>query len=352
MTGTTIAWTDVTWNPVRGCARVSPGCEHCYAERQAHRFSGSGKPYEGLTVLGNHGPRWAGAARFVPEMLGAPLTWRKPQRVFVDSMSDLFHDDITDAQIAQVWWVMGQCVGLLDPTRYRGHTFQILTKRPERMRQWLSGWCDMDTRRRWIEAFGATFDWASGPRYWPDVLPGVWLGVSCEDQQRTNERVPLLLETPAALRFVSAEPLLGRIDFDSIGPAAAQLDWVIVGGESGPRARACEVDWIRSIVRQCRNAGVPCFVKQLGAHPQIAGVDVQFDEATNSWLAGRLQDKKGGEPSEWPRGLCVREFPRFDADGGVCRVCGCTDEWGCDGGCCWVNAEHTLCSECAEETVS
>ncbi len=332
MTTTPIEWTDRTWNPVRGCARVSPGCEHCYAERTAHRFSGPGKPYAGLTVVGNHGPRWAGAARFVPEMLGEPLTWRKPQRVFVNSMSDLFHDDITDAQIAHVWWVMGQCAGLLDPTRYRGHTFQILTKRPKRMHQWLLGWCDMDTRRRWIEAIGEAFDWASGPRYWPDVLPGVWLGVSVEDQQRANERIPLLLDTPAAVRFVSAEPLLGPIDLRRIQQddvytidaltgdvyegqrvdrgCVDHLDWVIVGGESGPGARPCEVEWIRSVVAQCEATGVAVFVKQLGALQVHDWSHLTSTQRLEALAASRLKrDRKGGNPGEWAADLRVRQFP-------------------------------------------
>ncbi|HEX2677999.1 MAG TPA: DUF5131 family protein, partial [Polyangiales bacterium] len=129
---TAIEWTDTVWNPVRGCARVSPGCESCYAERQAHRFSNPGGPYEGLTVLGKHGPRWSGRARFVPETLDAPLRWRKPRRIFVNSMSDLFHHDITNEQIAAVFGVMAACPQ---------HTFQVLTKRAERLPEWFR-WVD------------------------------------------------------------------------------------------------------------------------------------------------------------------------------------------------------------------
>lgn len=259
MGATGIEWTDVTWNPVRGCARVSPGCENCYAERMAHRFSGAGRPYDGLTVLGKHGPRWSGRARFVAEMLDAPSRWLGPRRVFVNSMSDLFHDDVTDEQIGSVFAVMASS---------RRHTFQILTKRPMRMQDWIL-------------------------RFAREPMRNVWLGVSCEDQQRANERVPLLLKTPAAVRFVSAEPLLGPIDFNSTG----KLDWVIVGGESGAGARECRTQWIDSIVRQCKVTGTPCFVKQLGS------AVIQDGERRAK------RDAKGGDMDEWPHGLRVRQFP-------------------------------------------
>jgi protein gp37 len=222
MSDTSIEWTDVTWNPVRGCRRVSPGCEHCYAERVAHRFSGTGGKYAGLTVVGNHGPRWAGQARFVPEKLGEPLTWRKPRKVFVNSMSDLFHEDVTFEQIAAVFGVMAACPQ---------HTFQILTKRPDRAVAFFT----------WIAEAGAGLQGevgetptsgspngaacamsassnVLGPRGWvaacnaPWPLPNVWLGASCEDQPRADERVPLILQCPAAVHFVSAEPLLGLTD--------------------------------------------------------------------------------------------------------------------------------------------
>jgi protein gp37 len=336
-----IEWTDSTWNVVRGCARVSPGCEHCYAERQAHRFSGAGGPYEGLTVLGKHGPRWSGAARFVPEMLDAPLRWRKPRRIFVNSMSDLFHADITNEQIAAVFGVMAACPQ---------HTFQILTKRPERMRDWF----------RWVEEwtpdpcgpppavacgiaatnYGADADFMGLTSAWP--LPNVWLGVSCEDQQRAEERIPLLLDCPAVVRFVSAEPLLGPLNLrpwlglecthedayletdtnavicDACDEAAL-LDWVIAGGESGPGARVCDVGWLRSIVAQCKGAGTACFVKQLGAtihvpdNELLGDVESGWSPYARSCVSDdslvRLTSKKGGDPTEWPLDLRVRQMP-------------------------------------------
>lgn len=179
MSNTKIEWTDKSWNPVRGCTRVSHGCEHCYAERQAHRFSGSGQPYEGLTEIGPKGPRWNGKIRLVPELLEEPLRWRKPCRVFVNSMSDLFHEAVPDRFISEVFAVMNTA---------RRHTFQVLTKRPERMLR-------LGTDQKLIYA-----------------MSNVWLGVSVEDQKTADERIPLLLQTPAAVRFVSAEPLLSHID--------------------------------------------------------------------------------------------------------------------------------------------
>jgi protein gp37 len=342
MSDTPIEWTDVTWNPVRGCARVSPGCEHCYAERVAHRFSGPGGKYEGLTVLGKKGPRWSGAARFVPEKLGEPLSWRKGRRVFVNSMSDLFHADVSNEQIAAVFGVMAACPQ---------HTFQILTKRPERMLEWF-GWiveqlpsCHTYGAARGVRWYAADepvlrdrvrVSYYGTPDLWRWPLPNVWLGVSCEDQQRADERILLLLQCPAAVRFVSAEPLLGPIDFGTEWLASKLgrypfpnlepehrtrsihlLDWIIVGGESGHGARPCHVDWIRSIVEQCKGAEVACFVKQLGAVPATMieptgrmrehGGKTQMQLAVQRML---LRDRKGGDVAEWPHDLRdKRQFP-------------------------------------------
>lgn len=290
-----IEWTDTTWNPVRGCSRVSPGCDHCYAMRQARRFDRPGGAYEGLTRVGSRGVDWSGRVRLVPEMLDQPLRWRRPRRVFVNSMSDLFHEALSLEDIGRVFGIMA------DAPR---HTFQILTKRARRMR----------------EALIAIEDAVDPERHgysWP--LPNVWLGVSAEDQQRADERIPELLQAPAVVRFVSAEPLLGPIDFEGTpGPDGVGidypegLDWVIVGGESGPGARPCDVAWIRSIVRQCREAGVACFVKQLGARPVSDADDDRRhcgDMTLPSPFRMLLQSRKGGDPGEWPEDLRVREFP-------------------------------------------
>lgn len=278
-----IEWTDATWNPVRGCSRVSEGCRHCYAERIAGRFSGPGMWAEGIVNDTPAGPRWNGNVYLAPDKMGQPLRWKRPRRVFVNSMSDLFHEGLSDQDIGLVFDVMWK-----SPQ----HTFQVLTKRPERMREW--------------------FRWAGGVRKpegapWP--LPNVWLGVSVEDQGTAAARIPLLLATPAAVRFVSAEPLLGEVNllpwmercpytqhvngwqhgwhFDGDAPrvicawcgemrdaltdrvygqrhTVPGLDWVIVGGESGPGARPMHPDWARALRDQCEEAAVAFFFKQWG----------------------------------------------------------------------------------------
>ena len=301
---TGIAWTDATWNPVTGCTKVSAGCKHCYAERVFPRA------YAGQTIdvaLPPEGawrnpemakrPRRFTDVMTHPDRLDQPLRWRKPRRVFVNSMSDLFHDDVPDAFIAQVFAVMAGAWQ---------HTFQILTKRPERMHRLIDSEVFYEAFSRAVyELFddpGASADW------WP--LPNVWLGVSVEDQATADQRIPLLLETPAALRFVSYEPALGPVDFvravnqlDWLSPASLTpggIDWIIVGGESGPNARPFDVDWARNTIRQCRASGVACFVKQLGANPW-------FDRAND--YACELDHRAGADMAEWPVDLRVQEWP-------------------------------------------
>jgi len=213
-----IEWTDATWNPVRGCVKVSPGCKHCYAETFAERFRGVvGHPYEqGFDV------------RLVPDKLDQPLRWRTPRRILVNSMSDLFQDSVPTDYVAAV----GHMMRAAD-----WHTYQVLTKRHERLRDLLRG------ELRWL-----------------GQLPHVWFGVSVEDRRHGPPRLQALRETPAVIRFLSIEPLLedlGRIDLTGI-------DWVIVGGESGAGARAMKEDWVVSVMNQCRNRRVPFFFKQWG----------------------------------------------------------------------------------------
>jgi protein gp37 len=274
-----IEWTDATWNCVRGCSIISPGCKFCYAMKQAHRFSGPGGAYEGLTELGPNGPRWTGKVRTIPELLEVPLHWKKPRRIFVNSMSDLFHEDVPHEFIRNVYAMMHRC---------EWHTFQVLTKRPERMRQILTKW------------------FPEYPSNKSGVAPNVWLGVSVENQDML-QRVDVLKDVPAAVRFISFEPLLedlGALILD-------QIHWVIVGGESGPGARSFDVSWARSIVRQCRKAEVACFVKQLGTRPVEYLTPYQSlsnEKAGKLWNVV-LEDRKGGNPAEWPEDLRVREFP-------------------------------------------
>lgn len=245
---TGIEWTDETWNPVRGCSRVSEGCRNCYAERVAARFSQPGQPYEGLARFTLNGPRWTGEVRVDNDALQKPKGWVKPRMVFVNSMSDLFHKSLHDSDIIRVFSVMQFC---------SPHTFQVLTKRPHRMR----GFC-----RDWF----------------PRPLKNVWLGVSVEDRVTAEERIPLLQATPAAVRFVSCEPLLGHIP---VLPLSG-IDWVIVGAESGPDARPMNIDWVKSIVNRCREDCVTVFVKQICEN----GRKIPFDE--------------------WPKDLQVRQWPK------------------------------------------
>jgi protein gp37 len=225
-----IQWTDATWNPIRGCSRVSAGCTNCYAETIAARFSGPGLPYEGLARRRSNGEaQWTGVVRVIEKHMMDPLSWRQPRRIFVNSMSDLFHENVSDETIHRVFAVMA-----LAPR----HTFQVLTKRPERMRNLVSSDAFADAVLDHIENDAELWeasklerddypiqefnrDIASGER-WP--LPNVWLGVSVENQAAANERIPLLAQTPAAIRFLSCEPLLGPIDFYEAGSR---------GGEDG-----------------------------------------------------------------------------------------------------------------------
>jgi protein gp37 len=213
-----IEWTDATWNPVRGCTKISPGCKHCYAERFAERFRGvPGHPFEqGFDI------------RLVPEKLDQPLRWRSPRRIFVNSMSDLFHDRVPTEYISRVGHVMQAA---------NWHTFQVLTKRHERLRSLLNG------ELRWMGS-----------------LPNIWWGVSVENREHGLPRIDSLRSTNARVRFLSVEPLLedlGKINLSGI-------DWVIVGGESGPRARPMEKAWVCGILSQSEAAKVPFFFKQWG----------------------------------------------------------------------------------------
>lgn len=298
---TTIEWTDATWNPATGCTKVSQGCKNCYAERVFPR------------AYGKTGRRFIDVATH-PDRLEQPLRWRKPRRVFVNSMSDLFHEGVPEQFIDKVFAAMafGQ-----------RHTFQILTKRPQRMLDYMA----TGDRRELVACRGTDLGavmHALDEIEWP--LDNVWLGVSVEDQETADERIPLLLQTPAAVRFVSYEPALAEVDFMRLatpcGPINClhgtrgndcttepwqKLDWIIVGGESGPGARPFDVAWARETIRQCRAAGVACFVKQLGRHPTTDHRTRPAGEP--SYWTSVLRDRKGGDMAEWPADLRVREFP-------------------------------------------
>lgn len=240
----TIEWTDATWNPVRGCVKISPGCKHCYAATFAERFRGvPGHPYEQGFDL-----------RIVPEKLAEPLKWSTPKTIFVNSMSDLFQDGVPDAYVEQVVRVMEMA---------NWHTYQVLTKRAERMRDMLQG----------SLRFAAS-------------LEHIWWGVSVEDKKYGVPRIDLLRQAPAMLRFLSVEPLLediGEVNLDGIG-------WVIVGGESGHGARPMEEGWVRNIQRQCREANAPFFFKQWGGVKKSA-TGRSLDDRTFDEMPSRIAEK-------------------------------------------------------------
>lgn len=327
---TKIEWTDETWNPTVGCSRVSAGCENCYAERFASR--GISASHEGLTVTGEKGPRWTGEVRLFPERLSQPLHWRRPRRIFVDSMSDLFHEKVPNEFIASVWNVMRATPQ---------HTYQILTKRPERMasvvpRLRFDGSADGGKGRVWVaeSADAGGYPLAHGHRGSTGLL-NVQLGTSVENQETADERISHLLATPAAVLFLSCEPLLESInlsvalegtDYEFL-PPRKPIGWCVTGGESGPGARPCDVEWIRSIKDQCQAANTPCFVKQLGARPihwcvgrLYSGPNelypLDYCDAYDSGEAGRcrgkcflLKNRKGADPREWPMDLRVQQLP-------------------------------------------
>lgn len=286
---TTIEWTDYSWNPVSGCDKVSPGCDHCYAETIATRFAGTNAYPDGFKVT------------LKPERLTDPLrkrSWRG-KHVFVNSMSDLFHKDVPDDYIAQVFAVMALAPEI---------TFQILTKRHGRMRSLLN------SEAHWRRVGSAMTDMTDMDETHAQVddvraLPNVWLGVSVEDQERADLRIPHLAETPAAIRFLSCEPLLGRIDLRSewLDPVFPAFDWVIVGGESGPGSRPMHPEWARTLRDQCIGAGVPFHFKQWGEwvpedqSPEDAVIPAtyRFDEPTGTIRLGKKASGRELDGRTW-----------------------------------------------------
>ena len=289
---TLIEWSDATWNVITGCSRVSRGCGTareggCYAERLAATRLKRHPSRKGLT---RHG-RWTGEVRFNGQWLDQPLRWRKPRRIFVCAHSDLFHEKVPEAWVDRVFAVMALCPR---------HTFQVLTKRPERARAYLQRffgpYCDEALEQVAGAAAAITGDPAAAESVsgMDTPLGNVWLGTSVEDQRTASERIPLLLETPVALRWISAEPLLGEIRLRRLNPSAARfvnaligyeyrvdgsmlqhtcprLGWVVCGGESGPRARSMHPDWARRLRDDCAECEVPFFFKQWGGRTSKAG---------------------------------------------------------------------------------
>lgn len=268
MATTNIEWTDATWNPVTGCTKVSAGCKNCYAEGIADRFFAKQYPPNADGSL-----RKFTDVRCHPERLTEPRHWKKPRRVFVNSMSDLFHEDVPRDFIGVAFAIMRECPR---------HTFQILTKRAERMRNVV----------QWIRAS------ETGP-----ISPNIQLGVSVENQPQADKRIPFLLQTSAAVRFLSVEPQLEAVDLYRAADEWWQsngIGWVICGGESGPGARPFNLAWAESLLKQCKAVGIPFFMKQVGSNPFIP---------EGYGVGAALRDRKGGDPAEWPEHLRVREWP-------------------------------------------
>ncbi|MEJ6845133.1 phage Gp37/Gp68 family protein [Sinorhizobium fredii] len=317
--GTKIEWTDATWNPITGCAVVSPGCTNCYAMKLSGTRLKNHESRKGLTKDTKAGPVWTGEVRFNREWIDQPLRWTKPRMIFVCAHGDLFAEGVPDEWIDQVFAVMALCPQ---------HTFQVLTKRPERMRTYLRQFDEYSIGEAEIfrdaEYRVQCDDGDASPSYARKTgqledaiglslasirkhgfLPNVWLGVSVEDQKRADERIPILLDTPAAVRWISAEPLLGPVDLkalrefnregkpwiDALSGAVTsggvprsrsecginvstswelpKLDWVVAGGESGPGARPMHPVWARQLRDQCAKAGVPFLFKQWGQNKPI-----------------------------------------------------------------------------------
>lgn len=290
---TSIQWTEQTWNPTTGCDRISPGCDNCYALTMAKRLKGMGQAkYQSDGDPRTSGPGFGLSVH--PDVLTEPLRWKKPRKVFVNSMSDLFHARVPREFLVRVFAVMAATPQ---------HTYQILTKRPERAARILTDLCRCGAGHPPGEHFRASMEWAAtshSATYVPGLehglyhrsgwpLPNVWIGTSIENADYAR-RANALRETPAAVRFISAEPLIGPVPNLNL----SGIDWLIVGGESGAGARPLEIGWVEDLLTNAAETATAPFVKQLGS----------------IWArANNATDGKGGTPADWPANLRVREYP-------------------------------------------
>ncbi|HYP56811.1 MAG TPA: phage Gp37/Gp68 family protein [Beijerinckia sp.] len=263
-----IEYAEATWDPIAGCTRKSAACRHCYAEALTAEASQPGMWGEGFADKGAGGASWTGKVEIQEDRLKLPLEWEKPSRIFVNSISDLFHESLASEVIDRVFAVMA-----LAPQ----HIFQVLTKRPKVMQAYMA---DKAARARIESAMEALAGSPVKIAGWP--LPNVWLGVTAENQKEADRRIPLLLQTPAALRWAAAEPLLEKVDFkvgtwlkaDGAGP---RLDWIVAGGETGAEGQKCHPDWARALRDQCAQGATPFFWTQWGEHIPSSGVAAPSD---------------------------------------------------------------------------
>jgi protein gp37 len=363
---TKIEWCTETWNPIAGCTKVSPGCDHCYAERMANRLANIALKddhhgeYFRVDGIGKYAmvtldDKWNGKTFFDESQIVKPFRWKVPRKIFVISMGDLFHESVVFADIDQVITVIA-----MNPQ----HTFLVLTKRPDRMKRYFENRLDPWDYLK-IHAYNLSEylingkmpeGWMWDPQYlddgeggydkdseliwegaWP--LKNLWLGVTAENQEYANKRIPILLQIPAIKRFVSVEPMLGPIDFyepqmgnehyntlkgfgDISGGnghfGGPKLDWVICGGESGPGARPLHPDWVRSIRDQCKEANVPFFFKQWGMYRPFeptAQPPFYRDVASNVEYDGHgmnFYDQYSGEPGKWKGGQWIEDLETQD----------------------------------------
>lgn len=298
--GSKIEWTDATWNPVTGCSVLSAGCSNCYAMRLAGGRMQHHPSRAGLTRPTKAGPVWTGEVRWNEQWLDQPLQWRRPRRVFVAAHADLFHDGVTDEQLAAVFAIMAACPQ---------HQFQVLTKRPKRAWEWFrkvgQSMQGDALETRLFDLARAAGDGRTPA--WP--LPNVWLGISVENQEALDERILHLLSTPAAVRWVSYEPALGPVDFtvtryaptDKAFQRPAKLDWIVAGGESGPGARPSNPQWFRDVRDWCLAEGVAFLFKQWGAWGDGDSIETT-GKALNGWWENDPED--GGVPvKSWPHNI-------------------------------------------------
>ena len=339
---TKIEWTNETWNPIIGCNKISPGCDNCYAEKMAHRLKFNPKTVGKYYFITNNG-KWTGEMHAFVDEFQKPLQWKNPRMIFVCSMGDLFHESVPFEWINRVFAVIASC---------QHHTFQILTKRPKRMKEYFDYINQESIKYHAREVRNISYAESRINVMLSDIsnlkikdrkfpFNNLWLGVTTENQEQANKRIPILLQIPAAIRFVSCEPMLSNIDLTRVSKLTGlglkyinslsgiewyndidsnnynnwygKLDWVICGGESGPKARPMHPNWVKSLRDQCKNAEVPFFFKQWGEWTTSFMVPVDLSKVKNTSIDNttyyKVGKKKAGRKLN---GVEYNEFPNIN----------------------------------------